>query len=83
MSSPALWVHSHHSPWLSTHGNLTEDWVRAHSDFHDALSGACGSPRLLDYLRTLLSSTEFYQRLAGIPDVDHEIQSLHLVRAQA
>ena len=59
-----------HTRQLHDDGNLTEDWVRAHADFHDALSGACGSPRLLDYLRTLLSSTEFYQRLAGIPDVD-------------
>lgn len=59
-----------HTPQLRDDGTPTEDWVTAHADFHDALGSACGSPRLLDYLRTLLSGSELYQQLAGTPDVD-------------
>ncbi|MTD58900.1 GntR family transcriptional regulator [Amycolatopsis pithecellobii] len=59
-----------HTPRLDDDGTPTEEWVRAHAEFHDALGSACGSPRLLDYLRTLMSSSEFYQRLAGTPVAD-------------
>ncbi|PRY39581.1 GntR family transcriptional regulator [Umezawaea tangerina] len=59
-----------HTAQLHQDGSPTDEWVRAHADFHNALGEACGSPRLLDYLRTLLHSSELYQQLAGTPDVD-------------
>jgi DNA-binding GntR family transcriptional regulator len=67
-------VSAHHvlerTPQLSDGGTPTEDWVRAHAQFHLALSEACGNARMLDYLRSLLSSSEFYLQLGGSPNAD-------------
>lgn len=43
---------------------LNEAYVDAHSAFHAALIGACGSPMLLDLRRSLHDASELYRRLA-------------------
>lgn len=42
-----------------------DQWIVAHAAFHDALSSACGSPRLLDLVRTLRDSAEVYRQWSG------------------
>lgn len=41
---------------------LSEDWARAHHDFHALLLSACGSQRLLEIAETLRDSAEVYRR---------------------
>lgn len=45
-------------------GTLNEAYVEAHSAFHAALVGACGSPLLLQIRQSLHDSSELYRRLA-------------------
>ena len=40
-----------------------DEWTRRHRAFHDALVGACGSPRLMTIRRQLFDHAERYQRL--------------------
>lgn len=40
----------------------TEEWARAHADYHEALLSACGSPRLLEIANSLRDSSELYRR---------------------
>ncbi|MCV7174209.1 GntR family transcriptional regulator [Mycolicibacterium sphagni] len=42
-----------------------QQWSLAHSAFHDALSAACGSPRLLNLVRTLRDGAEIYRQWSG------------------
>lgn len=42
-----------------------EQWILAHAAFHDALSSACGSPRLLGLVRPLRDSAEIYRQWSG------------------
>lgn len=41
---------------------ISEDWARAHHDYHELLLAACGSPRLLEIAETLRDSAEVYRR---------------------
>jgi DNA-binding GntR family transcriptional regulator len=41
---------------------LSEDWARAHHDFHQVLLKACGSTRLLEFAESLRDSAEVYRR---------------------
>lgn len=41
------------------------EWIRAHGDFHDALSSASGGPRLIQLVRLLRDAGEIYRQLAG------------------
>ena len=41
---------------------LSEDWARAHQEFHHLLLAACGSKRLLDIAENLRDSAEVYRR---------------------
>lgn len=41
---------------------LSEDWARAHHDFHEVLLSACGSSRLLEFAESLRDSAEVYRR---------------------
>lgn len=44
---------------------LSDEWVHAHAQFHDALGVACGSPRLLAMTRSLRDGSEIYRQLTG------------------
>lgn len=46
----------------STPPVLTEEWARAHEEFHHLLLAACGSNRLLDIAETLRTAAEVYRR---------------------
>ncbi|USX56296.1 GntR family transcriptional regulator [Lentzea sp. HUAS12] len=69
----ALVVSTHHvlerSPAPSSGLGERERWTAAHADFHDALSSACGSPRLLGMVRQLRGSAEIYRQWSGAPGV--------------
>lgn len=43
----------------------TEEWSRAHAEFHDALGAGCESPRLIASVRSLRDSSELYRQLSG------------------
>lgn len=49
----------------------TDEWIEAHTAFHDALVDACGSPRLLDLTRSMRDSAELYRQLSGLSTPDH------------
>jgi DNA-binding GntR family transcriptional regulator len=42
--------------------HISDEWARAHRDFHAKLIEACGVPVLLDLARQLSDSTELYRR---------------------
>jgi DNA-binding GntR family transcriptional regulator len=41
---------------------LSEEWARAHQEFHRALISACASPRLRELADSLRETTELYRR---------------------
>ncbi|HEX3930846.1 MAG TPA: GntR family transcriptional regulator [Nocardioides sp.] len=41
---------------------VTEDWARAHAQFHAALLSACTSPRLVEMAASLRETAELYRR---------------------
>lgn len=41
---------------------ISEQWARAHHDFHDLLLSACGSKRLLEIAESLRDEAEVYRR---------------------
>lgn len=41
-------------------------WIAAHAAFHDSLSSACGSPRLLALVRELRDGAEIYRQWSGL-----------------
>jgi GntR family transcriptional regulator, carbon starvation induced regulator len=41
---------------------VTNDWIRAHSDFHAQILSASGSPRMREITRSLSDSAEIYRR---------------------
>lgn len=43
---------------------LTEEWSRAHNQFHESLAAACGSPTLLEIRTNLYARSERYRRLS-------------------
>ena len=45
---------------------VTEDWARAHADYHSALLSACPSPRLRDLAASLRETAELYRRWSGL-----------------
>lgn len=46
-------------------------WMRAHAAFHDALSSACGRPRLLALVRSLRDGAEVYRQWSARPGIEH------------
>jgi len=44
---------------------VTEDWARAHAEYHSALLSACPSPRLRDLAASLRETAELYRRWSG------------------
>ncbi|GGF16205.1 GntR family transcriptional regulator [Subtercola lobariae] len=46
----------------------TEQWTEAHAAFHDALVGACDSPRLMTMTRSLRDSSELYRQRSGFAE---------------
>lgn len=43
---------------------LSEAYAQAHAQFHETLTEACGSPRLLELQRSLYDTSELYRRLS-------------------
>jgi DNA-binding GntR family transcriptional regulator len=63
------------------HAGTTEEWTTAHDAFHDSLLTACGSLRLLGFVRSLRDSAELYRQIGGAHasrdrDVAHEHREL-------
>ncbi len=46
-------------------GALTEEWARAHAEFHSALLSGSPSPRLRDLAASLRETAELYRRWSG------------------
>jgi DNA-binding GntR family transcriptional regulator len=51
---------------------VTDEWARAHADYHRALLSACPSPRLRDLAASLRDTAELYRRWSGSVDVSPE-----------
>jgi GntR family carbon starvation induced transcriptional regulator len=45
---------------------MNEQWAQRHEEFHHALVSACGSPRLLQFRKTLFDQSERYRRLSKV-----------------
>jgi DNA-binding GntR family transcriptional regulator len=59
-------------------GELTDRWIEAHTDFHDALTAACDSRWLLRIRKTLFAQAERYQRLsASVGRRDRDVAGEH------
>jgi DNA-binding GntR family transcriptional regulator len=61
---------------------VTNDWIRAHSDFHEMLLSASGSPRMRDITRSLSDAAEIYRRWS-IPITDRDLPREHAEIMQA
>ena len=67
-------VASHHrlsrTPYLPAQPGeaTTEDWARAHAEYHSALLSACPSPRLRDLAASLRETAELYRRWSGLTE---------------
>ena len=46
----------------------TEEWARAHAEYHSALLSACPSPRLRDLAASLRETAELYRRWSGLTE---------------
>ena len=44
---------------------VTDEWARAHAEFHRALISACPSPRLRDLAESMRETAELYRRWSG------------------
>jgi len=44
---------------------VTEDWARAHAEYHSVLLSACPSPRLRDLAASMRETAELYRRWSG------------------
>ncbi len=63
---------------------LSDKWATAHSAFHLALVGACGSEKLLDLRRQLYEHSERYRRVSTpFDDQDRDIRGEHAAIFQA
>jgi DNA-binding GntR family transcriptional regulator len=51
---------------------VTEQWARAHAEYHSALLSACPSPRLQDLAASLRETAELYRRWSGSFGVNQE-----------
>lgn len=49
---------------------VTEDWARAHAEYHSALLSACPSPRLRELAASLRETAELYRRWSGLFSTD-------------
>ena len=71
-------VASHHrlsrTQYITGHAGetVTDEWARAHADYHLALLSACPSPRLRDLAASLRDTAELYRRWSGSFDVHQE-----------
>ncbi|MGC0239626.1 GntR family transcriptional regulator [Arthrobacter sp. SD76] len=64
---------------------LSDDWVVAHMEFHDALLSGCGNPRLRSIAKQLRDAAELYRRwsipLGHHPERDIEGEHQSIVNA--
>jgi len=71
-------VASHHrlsrTPYVTGHPGetVTDEWARAHAEYHRALLSACPSPRLRDLAASLRDTAELFRRWSGSFDVNQE-----------
>ena len=71
-------VASHHrlsrTQYITGHAGetVTDEWARAHAEYHSALLSACPSPRLRDLAASLRETAELYRRWSGSFDVHQE-----------
>jgi DNA-binding GntR family transcriptional regulator len=65
---------------------VTEEWARAHAQFHAALLSACTSPRLLDLAANLRETAELYRRWSSTftaTQLRRDVAAEHLALMQA
>jgi DNA-binding GntR family transcriptional regulator len=76
-----------HPPWLDEESQtVTEEWERAHSQFHSALLSASPSPRLLDLAASLRETAELYRRWSSTftaPETRRDVAIEHKALMQA
>src|SRR6201995_1171222 len=71
-------VASHHrlsrTQYITGHAGetVTDEWARAHADYHLALLSACPSPRLRDLAASLRETADLHRRWSGSFDVHQE-----------
>jgi DNA-binding GntR family transcriptional regulator len=85
-------IASHHRlartpQWISEESQtVTEEWARAHAQFHAALLSNCTSPRLLELAGSLRETAELYRRWASTytaTQLRRDVESEHLGLMQA
>ena len=64
-------------------GARPASWTQAHSDYHAALVGGCGSPRLLQIRNSLYEQSERHRRLELSIPHDRNADDEHRLLAQA
>lgn len=64
-------------------GDLTEEWVLAHREFHRVLVEACESPRLLRFRELLSDQAERYRRWSIRQEPGRDVASEHRALAEA
>lgn len=68
---------------LSDDGDLTEDWVQTHREFHRVLVETCGSPRLLRFREQLSDQAERYRRWSVRQEPSRDVAAEHRALAEA
>jgi DNA-binding GntR family transcriptional regulator len=85
-------IASHHrlartQQWLDEESQtVTEEWARAHAQFHAALLSTCTSPRLLEMAANLRETAELYRRWSSTytaAQLRRDVASEHLALMQA
>lgn len=71
------------TPLLTPNGDLREEWVVAHREFHRVLVEACGSPRLLRFRELLSDQAERYRRWSVRQEPGRDVASEHRALAEA
>jgi DNA-binding GntR family transcriptional regulator len=68
------------TPEAAAHGwGESEEWQKAHWDFHDALGSACGRPRLIAITRSVRDDAELYYQLNSerAKEMDRDVATEH------
>jgi DNA-binding GntR family transcriptional regulator len=85
-------IASHHrlartQQWVDERNQtVTEEWARAHSQFHTALLSSCTSPRLLELAASLRETAELYRRWSSTfsaTQLRRDVAGEHLALMQA
>ena len=68
---------------LGDSGDLHEEWIRAHREFHRVLVEACASPRLLRFRELLSDQAERYRHWSVRQEPGRDVASEHRALAEA